>query len=252
MKMLKKSLISQQQQATQDYEQLSCNEVQTIMNESSKQIFWTSDVENLPYIEFNVNCVRNKSTYFKTSYKPNARSVIETCFTYLPQYEWITGHQHGCRTGWVSNAFQLNIGFENNGNNRIWPAFNSDDSFRSFYIDQRDYQFPNTMIFRQQGDGKFYFNGNLEHDFNQSYTGISYEYFIGDVNENGNPKASTDSQGPARWCWTKISENDVLLHQFVPAIEDDVVKVTDTVTNTIIEQSKYNGGTDIIYGVLGQ
>ena len=106
------------------------------------------------------------------------------------------------------------------------------------------------MIVRQEAGGKYYFNGQLMHDFNQNYTGINYTYFIGDVNENGNPKGNSDSQGSARYCWTKIYENDILIHHFVPILENDIIKLKDLVTNSIIEQSKCNDGADIAYGEL--
>jgi len=70
------------------------------------------------------------------------------------------------------------------------------------------------------------------------------------VDENGSPKASSDSQGSARWHWTKIFENDVLLHYFVPIIDDGSIKLRDLSTNAVIEQSKCNGGTEIAYGEL--
>ena len=69
------------------------NGVQASMsNEASKQLFWTASLGKLPYIDFNTNGVRNKSTYFKTGYKPNALTTVEMCFGFLPSCALHTGH----------------------------------------------------------------------------------------------------------------------------------------------------------------
>lgn len=52
-------------------------------SEAAKQIFW-ADNNTLPYIDYNTNGVKNKSTYFKTGYKPNALTTVEICFGFLP------------------------------------------------------------------------------------------------------------------------------------------------------------------------
>ena len=218
------------------------------MSEASKQIFWTSE-QSLPYIDFNTNGGKNASTYFKTGYKPNALTTVEMCFGFLPSCALDTGHQHGCRTGWVANAFQINIGFGLTGSNQFWPAWNN-VTF-SHFIDQREYQFPKLMIAKQAAGGKYYFNGELLQDFNQSYNGINYEYFIGDVNENGNPKASSDSQGSARWHWTNIYEDGKRLHSFAPFMLNDEICIKDFDNDVVVQQSKCNGGVEIQYGELG-
>lgn len=218
-------------------------------NEASKQLFWTASLGKLPYIDFNTNGVRNKSTYFRTGYVPNAKTTIEMVFSYLANPALITGHQHGCRTGWVAKAFQLNTAF-GPGIYECWPAWNSDNSFL-VDIDQREYQFPKLMCFKMASGGKVYFNDNLLHDFNQPYAGISYEWFIGDVNERGNPKGSSDSQGSARWHLTNIYEDEKRLHSFAPFLLNDEICIKDFDNDVVVQQSKCNGGVEIQYGELG-
>jgi len=66
-------------------------EQQHMSSEAARQIFWTDD-SSLPYIDFNTNGVRSKSTYFKTNYKPNAQTTVEICFGCLPACALDTGH----------------------------------------------------------------------------------------------------------------------------------------------------------------
>ena len=101
------------------------------MNEAARQNFWnfSNGSNELPYIYFNVNGTRNNSSkYFKTEYVPNANSTIEMLFLNMSAEEFgnSTGHQHGTRSGWVSNAMQLNLGYASNS--AVWPAYNSNSS----------------------------------------------------------------------------------------------------------------------------
>ena len=60
---------------------------------------------DLPYIDFNMTGKSNASTYFDTGYIPNSATTVETTFSDVIDCICATGHQHGCRTGWVQNAF---------------------------------------------------------------------------------------------------------------------------------------------------
>ena len=170
---------------------------------------WTLSTSPIwPYLDFNVNGVSRKSRYFNTNVKPTVNTSIEWCFGLISSPALKTGWQNGVRTGWISKALMFN--FVPDGSNGIWYMWNSSDADE--YAGTTWQLTDKFAILKQEAAGKIYVNDVLVHDFAQTLSPANYPIFIGDVNENGTAKGSTDSQGSGRIFWVKIYENNSLIH----------------------------------------
>lgn len=72
--------------------------------------------------------------------------------------------------------------------------------------------------------------------------------FIGDVNENGRPKGSSDGQGSAKMYWCKIYENDALVKHYVPAQQNGSSVLHELVSDTYLSSIGSFAESSIAYG----
>ena len=169
-----------------------------------------SETLELPYLIFNVNGQSRGSRYFNTSVVPTATTRMELLMGRTQSPASTTGCQFGCRSGWVRNALMLNYG---PGDYYCWIIYNDGTyDLRRKPVD-RDFG----AVFVSFGSDGTLVAGAETLVTGQPLSLANNALFIGDVNENGRPKGSSDGQGSAKMYWCKIYENDALVKHYVPA-----------------------------------
>ncbi len=195
----------------------------------------------LAYLEFNVTGERYASRYFDTSIVPGANTGIEIFAGNVPDPALATGLQFGCRHGWIYNALQLNYGSDDG---RCWICWNS-SGVANFY---RPDGVSMALVSMMPG-GKLSAYGESV-DLGQDFQSSGESFFLGDVNEQGLPKGSSDSQGHARLFWAKFYERGALIHHFVPCLVGDEAALMDMVAGDVLRSTGSLPANSIRYGIL--
>lgn len=189
-----------------------------------------SETLELPYLIFNTVGQRSRSRYFNTGVVPGANTRVELLMGRNPSPALNIGWQTGCRTGWVSNAIMYNHG---SSDNISWIIYNNGTyGLRCQPVDPAF----GALLVSMGADGTMS-TGDQVLASGQALSLANNAFYIGDVNENGRPKGSSDSQGSAKMYWCKMYEGSTLVKHYVPAQQNGEAVLHELVSDSYLSST---------------
>ena len=185
---------------------------------------------DLPYLIFNTVGQRSRSRYFNTGIVPGANTRVELLMGRNPSAALDIGCQFGCRAGWVSKALMLNYGPVRG---RCWIIYG--DGTYGLDVQPADPEYSAVLVsFGADGTMSA---GDQVLASGQALSLANNAFYIGDVNENGRPKGSSDSQGSAKMYWCKMYEGSTLVKHYVPAQQNGEAVLHELVSDSYLSST---------------